>query len=430
MKTPLARSVKFTDDRRSKPQQAAAGYRGDDMKFSTLSKAGFAASLCAALTGWSTGVQAGTLQDTIFAKVEPSVRDRMFFRLSYIVANVKTTSKDAYDVTGPVLARGDIDKYIGDGQTGFVSGFTGSDGNDPSSHGFDDTGSFVPSTYSSLIKAAIENGMTNEYANSKCAAVLNGLGTPCGIKAKSSARVGTPALSVGYFLDDDHGWALEAFLLAKPIKASVYGEGKNGLNGQKIVETNLLPPVVLFGKYFGNAKDEFRPYLGLAASYAIFYGAKATQALNKYQGGASASDTTVSIKNAEGFGPFVGLNFQPKQSDWNLNFSLGKLRYKTVATLVTKNTTILSDSAVLKDFGVVLSDAIRKGNNVFSGTVNETGTPAGYKAGDTVTATTALMCDLARAKYGNNDCSHGTFVRKTATTLDNTMFVFSVGRSF
>jgi len=40
------------------------------------------------------------------------------------------------------------------------------------------------------------------------------------------------------------------------------------------------------------------------------------------------------------------------------------------------------------------------------------------------------MCDLAKLKYGNNECNHGTFVRRADTILDNTMFMFSVGRSF
>jgi hypothetical protein len=45
-------------------------------------------------------------------------------------------------------------------------------------------------------------------------------------------------------------------------------------------------------------------------------------------------------------------------------------------------------------------------------------------------AVTALMCDLAASKFHNNNCDLGTYVRKQSTTLDNTMFMFSVGRSF
>ncbi len=90
------------------------------MNFSTLSKTGLAASLlCAALAGGTTGVQAGTLQDTIFAKVDSASANRMFVRLSHINVNVKTTSKDAYDVTGPVLGADDFD-LLASQQSAFI----------------------------------------------------------------------------------------------------------------------------------------------------------------------------------------------------------------------------------------------------------------------------------------------------------------------
>jgi outer membrane protein W len=416
MKTPLARLVKFTDDRRSKPQQAAAGYRGDDMKFSTLSKAGFAASLCAALTGWSTGVQAGTLQDTIFAKVEPSVRDRMFFRLSYIVANVKTTAKDAYDVTGPVLAKGDTTLLGANGNTFFYS----------------DAGDLNYQVIAPLMDSATNGAFAKDKL--VCARYGLGLGTPCGIKGKGSDRVSTPALSLGYYFDNGKNWVAEAFLLAAPISAEVFGDGRNQLNGKKIIETKLLPPIVTLGYYFGGQDTAFRPYVGVAASYAIFYGAKATQALNEYQGGAGSGDTKVSIKNSYGFGPFIGMKFEPKDSDWHFSLNVGKLRYRAQATLTTYNTVITSETPVVKDFGPQAQLAITKGDAIFdaqSGVrVFETGSPVGYNADEPVGITTALMCDLAKLKYGNNECNHGTFVRRADTILDNTMFMFSVGRSF
>jgi outer membrane protein W len=393
------------------------------MKFSTLSKAGFAASVCAALTAMSTGASAGTLQDTIFAKVEPSARDRMFFRLSYINAHVKTTTGDAYDVTGPVVARGDVNKYVGDGQTGFVSGFeyTGIDLSDHSGSS---------SLYTSFVGTALDGALITDSTYLNCASLAQGLGTPCGIKAKGTNTVGTMALSVGYFLDERYQWAVEAFVLAAPVKAGVYGDGKNHLNGKKIIDTKLLPPILKFGRYFGESTDVFRPYLGVAASYAVFYDTRATAEMNAYEGGGSPGDTTVKIKNVMGFGPFVGLNIQPKQSDWSVGLSVGKIRFKTEATLTTRNTVISDSSQVLLDYGLVTNGVIANGNVVLQPQVSANGTPAGYVAGQTVSATTALMCDLARAKYGNNDCSHGTFVRRSATTLDNTMIMFNVGRNF
>ncbi len=392
------------------------------MKFSTLSKAGFAASVCAALTAMPTGASAGTLQDTIFAKVEPSARDRMFFRLSYINVNVKTTSKDAYDVTGPVYAKGDIAKYLplnNNNQSTIDSGFV--DANDS------------PITYD-LINSSLDASIAQQALLGECPSISLGLGTPCGIKAKSSARLSTVGLSIGYFLDEGYSWALEAIVLGAPLNASVYGDGRNKLNGQKIIETKMLPPIVSLGKYFGAANDVIRPYLGLAASYAIFFDTKATENLNKYQGGGAIGDTTVRIKNVMGFGPLLGLKLQSDPGSWSLSFSAGKLRYKTEATLTTRNTTISSQSAVLGDYGAYVNRAIVNGTNlyaanspIFAGPTP----PNGYTPGQAVLLTDALMCDLAKAKNnGNNACNIGTYVRKAPSTLDGTLFMLSVGRSF
>jgi outer membrane protein len=387
------------------------------MKFSTLSKAGFAASLCAALAGWSTGAQAGTLQDTIFAKVEPSVRDRMFFRLSYINVNIKTTSKDAYDVTGPVLAQGDVTALGDNGITFFTAG-----------------GSDMSWALAAPLIDGSAGALINDAQVTSCAQLAGGLGTPCGIKAKSASRVATPALSVGAYIDDARSWSVEAFLLALPISADVYGDGENGLNGKKIIQTKLLPPLVVLGHHFGRRDSAFKPFLGLGASYAIFYGTKATESLNAYQGGAGAGDTTVSIKNAFAVGPFAGFKYEPKDGPWSFGLNIGKIRFKTTATLVTQNTVITGGTGVLKDYGPFFDYAVIQGaipyENQGGITVTDGSGLVGFEAGDRVDISTALMCDLAKFKYGRNDCNHGTFVRKAKTTLDNTMFVFSVGRSF
>jgi outer membrane protein len=402
------------------------------MKFSTLSKAGFAASVCAALTAMSTGAFAGTLQDTIFAKVEPSARDRMFFRLSYINAHIKTTAKDAYDVTGPVLAKDDFAKYLYTNT--FVSSFQSSAGgnyglNASFENYYDPDGIDIAGT--------LNSSYTSQAALDGCTALLNGLGTPCGIKAKAAATVGTAALSLGYFFTDQQNWAAEAFLLAAPIKAEVYGDGRNQLNGKRIIETKMLPPIAMLGYYFGNKKDALRPYLGLAASYAVFYDAKATEALNVYQGGSGVGDTTVKVKNVFTVGPFAGLNFKPQDDGWSFGLLLGKLRFKTEATLTTRNTKITGSSLVLKDYGAVMSGTLVSSEGIYSQTdpnkaitVKTTGSPNGFQAGQAVSITTALMCDLARAKYQNNDCNQGTFVRRASTTLDSTMIMFNVSHSF
>ena len=399
------------------------------MKFSTLSKAGFAAAMCASLTGVPTGAIAGTLQDTIFAKVEPSVRDRMFFRLSYVNAGVKVTSKDAYDVTGPVLAKGDVGKYLGTGSSytsGFVTGSASSTTPLPKSQ-------YYLAGY--LLDSQMDTQAAEDEANGQaCASVANGLGTPCGIKVKSAAHLGTMALSIGYFLDESYSWAVEAFVLAAPLNAKVYGDGNNHLNGHEIITTKMLPPIATLGRYFGSAKDAFRPYLGVAGSYAIFFDTKATDYLNAYQGGANPGDTTIKISNSFGFGPMLGFQLGGDDADgWYARFAVGKLRYKTETTLVTRNTTITSNSLVLQDFGADVVQAIEGGAAIFSGTrqLYATATsPGNYAAGTAVNFTDALMCDIAKYKTGNSDCNFGTFVRKASNVLDSTLFMFSVGRSF
>ena len=155
--------------------------------------------------------------DGLFSKIEPSLRERAFMRLNYIHVNVKTTSGEAYDVTGPVVGINDIYQYLGTG-----SGYTSMFG--------------VPQASYNLFSAALTGRFNStitvpdsaiERDAVFCPQLAVGLGTPCGVKAKSDSTVGTPAISVGYFLDESMNWAIEAFLLAAPIKAEVYGDGRN-----------------------------------------------------------------------------------------------------------------------------------------------------------------------------------------------------------
>lgn len=408
------------------------------MKFSALSRTGFAVALSAVLASMVAPAQAETV-DSIFAKVSPSVRDRMFFRLSYIYANVKTTSGNAYDVTGPVLAPGDIPKYLAPGNTsGTAQGAGKAAGNDGGTYV---SPYFLASRQSAVYGSGPSAAQTLLFSPNPAigavaqdaalgyTATLNGLGTPGGIKAKSDDSAATPALSVGYYLTDDYTWFVEAYVLAAPLKVSVKGDGvngsglPNGINGVDIIKTKLLPPTAVLGYYFGKQGDRIRPFAGLGASYAIFFDARATQALNEYQGGGGVGDTTVSIKNSLGFGPVLGVKTDLDDT-WHLNFSVGKLRYKTEATLVTRNTTITSNSAVIRDYGPNVV------NTNVNGAENALNTYLRPQYKDTGYVVTALMCDLAATKYRNDNCNLGTFERKQNTVLDNTMFMFSVGRTF
>lgn len=392
------------------------------MNFSALSKTGFAASLlCATLAGWSTVVQAGTLQDTIFAKVESSSVNRMFVRLSHINVNIKTTSKDAYDVTGPVISGSDYD-LLQNQESMFL----------------DDLGNSLETEYYGPTNS---NGDVNIYRNGfllalrnagrTCPNVATGLGTPCGIKARSESRVATQAVSLGYFLSNERTWAVEAFVLASPVKATVYGDGPNKLNGKSIIETKLLPPIVTLGRYFGSPDGGFRPFLGMAVSYAVFYDTKATNALNVYQGGGVIGDTTAKVGNTFGWGPMLGLSFQPKASDWGIALSVGKIRFKTEATLTTRNTVIVDGADVLSDFPIAVQNTLRLARNGIGNVTPKPGvTVGGYTDQDQVPFITALMCDLAKLKQNNTECNQGTFVRKAENVLDNTLVMLSVTKSF
>jgi len=379
------------------------------MKFSALSRTGFAVALSAVLASMMAPAQAETV-DSIFAKVSPSVRDRMFFRLNYVYANVKTTSGDAYDVTGPVLRPNDIQDYlIGPGYNSAFFANSARTTNFKTRYGLLDA-----------VSPAIGDDATAGFTNE-----ANGLGTPNGIKGKSQENVGTPVLSVGYYLSDDFSWFFEALVLAAPLKVTVQGDGvngsglPNGINGKDIIKLKMLPPIGIVGYYFGSKEDVIRPFAGLGASYAMFFDARATETLNAYQGGASAGDTTINIKNVFGVGPFLGFKAQVTDS-WHLGLSVGKLKYKTEATLTTRNTTINSSTGVLRDYGPYAVAGIDVGRGI-----------AAYDANGVRTdGVTALMCDLAAAKGISNSCNYGTYVRKQATNLDTTMVMFSLGHSF
>ena len=355
------------------------------------------------------------VQGGMFAKLTPAYKDRVFMRLNYVYAHIKTESKDAYDITGPVVAKGDIVKYLGSG-SGYVSRYVTVDG-DPI------TGDADSDNLYDTIGASLDSALTRDAAAGVRGASV-GLGTPSGLKARSGSA-GTPAISLGVYLDEDRKWLMEAFLLAAPLKLSVYGDGQkvtggaNGINGKKILTTDMLPPTVLLGRYFGDKNAMFRPYLGLGASYAIFFNTKATPFLNEFQGGANPGDTTVTTKNAFGIGPFVG--FQANlDEDWHASLNVGQIKLKSEATLITRNTTIVTGADVLTHYGSnAVQRVVRISERDFQFYDPDTGLLVG--------TTTATMQDLARAKGLSNS---GTFVRKQENKFTNTIFMLSVGRKF
>lgn len=267
--------------------------------------------------------------------------------------------------------------------------------------------------------------------------------TPQGIRAKSGNPSETLALSVGYFLNDDQNWAVEALVLGAPLRATVYGAGindrgdPNQLTGREIIHTKMLPPMAKFGYYFGNKNWVVRPYVGIAAMYAIFFDTKTTSYFDEYQGG----KTSISLKNAFGVGPFIGLQSDVAKSGWQVGVSIGKIKIKTEATLVTRGTMFKTGDLALTDYKQTTADAIDQAESLLT-TANNNATNANNARATPFASTTyniapggmttELMKDLAAYKQvaQGGDGTLGTFVRKQRSTLDNTIFMLSVGKSF
>ncbi len=341
---------------------------------------------------------------------DAKVRDRLFMRLGYTSVFTKTKSEEARDITGPVVtARQLRDALYECAQRGIdgsceiiAGGLVGSDFyTDPVAFPNPDPGTFF--------------GVTG----------LSGIGTPAGIKAKAQRHVGTPTVSVGYWLDDDHTWLVEGFVLAAPLKIKIYGDGvradgvtPNTVNGKHLATTKLLPPLVIGSYNFGDKADRVRPYAGLGVMYAVFFDGKPTEFFNDYQGG----KTTLSTKNTFGAGPFAGIQ-TAIDDDWHLNLSLGRVNLRTTSRLVTSNTNITSNSAVLRDFSATGDGPANFPGLVDLGEGLDTRTGIYTNPG----FTTRLM-DIVKQQRGSD--SLGTYVREQKMKITNTIITLSVGRSF
>lgn len=376
-----------------------------------------AALLALAVSAWAFAPLAQAQQNSIFPSGwDSKVRDRLFMRLGYTTTLMKTKSEEAKDITGNAVSVAELQAA---GQLGVAisqecdaNGFSGgptytaedclkyADGNGSPGFAYQATGLGL------LIDELNRRGMT-------------GLGTPSGIKAKVQSSAGTPTLSVGFWLDEDRHWLLEGFVLAQPLSVKIYGDGvredgtPNTLNGKHIATTKILPPLVIGSYNFGDKRSVVRPYVGLGAMYAVFFGAKTTSFFDTYQGG----HTTISTKNTFGAGPFVGLQ-SALDDDWHVNLSVGQIGLRSTSRLVTSNTKITSDSQVLRDFPTEITRLI---------TVSGEGVWVQTRPDQAGQFTTAVMGLVARNK-GRSDL--GTFVREQKMKITSTIVTLSVGRSF
>jgi len=360
-----------------------------------------AAGACAALPSF-----AQQLPNSIFpAGWDSKVRDRLFMRIGYTSVITKTRSEDARDLSGFVLSRQDINGAID------TATLCSTNPSDPRLAGLncarydDQAGGIVWDTF--VRGSIVRDGLDVEG--------VSGIGTPPGIRARSQKNIGTPTVSIGYWLDQDRKWLLEGYVLAAPLKVDITGEGTNpsgqpnGINGKVIATTKLLPPLVIGSYNFGEANAMFRPYVGVGAMYAVFFGAKATPDLERYVGG----PTTITTKNTFGFGPFLGLKTAINE-DWHINISVGRIGLRAESRLVTSNTQIRSGDQVISDLAPRLVSAITEGD--------------GIAIGDGSVPASTLVNELVAFNKGQT--SLGTFVREQKMKLTNTIINVSVGMNF
>jgi outer membrane protein len=327
-----------------------------------------------------------------------SVRDRMFMRLNYVSGFVKTRSKDAYDVTGPVISN---EELLAARTRGIADSTVCPQPEPLSANILDDcAGGDAYNQVDIIVNAIRDEG-------------LPGLGTPRGIRSRIG-NVATPAISLGYWLTDAYDWSLEAYLLAIPLTVKAYGEGvngsrrPNGLAGKHILTTKMLPPLAILARHFGRKDAPIRPYVGAGVMYAVMYDTRVQDALSSYVGG----KTTANVKNAIGVGPFVGLT-SSMASNWHVNLSVGQIKLKTEATLTSRNTLIQASDAVIQDYSRRVTGLINLGEDFWRNSQDGTG------------LTRAV---LHQALNGRSD--FGTYVRKQKMVLTNTIVSISVGTSF
>jgi outer membrane protein len=439
---------------------------GDSMNRPGWSQACVSAAVSLVVGLTASGARAESSDDSLSLKIASALRsDRLFVRAGVIFAKIKTKSGDTKDVTGPVMTVDDIKNLA------YTKGFTDADllpvlAKYPSINWNASTtgGTALDVLYNSFTRDSFlsSNGdpdgallnknyglplLTNELSRLG----LNGIGTPPGIKGKAGPETGTAGISLGYYLTDDHDWVVETYVLAAPLSTSVTVHGQVpkltdtgasagsavktdsagnviykpiAIDGQKIITSKLLPPLVMFGRYWGPKTWALRPYTGAMGMYAIFYDTKATQTLNSYVGGSNPGDTTVSIKNTGAFGPVLGVKYDIDDS-WHASLNIGHVKLKTVATLTTRNTSIKSGDAIINDLGSI-AGVINTGEGVYGSKVCS----VSQDACDLVRANGGLTSLVTKALADERGGSLGTYVRKTETELTNTIFMLSVGRTF
>lgn len=417
--------------------------------------------LCGVLLQTAAYAQDADVTDTFSLRLSKALApERFFMRAGAIAVKVKSKSGDTYDVTGPVVTRAQLQELVDDGGEAIRLSILARDPVGGAQLNGSRPGSPTVAAAIGTLLASPGTVSINRVldAMDQPDNTITALGTPAGIKGVAQESATTGGISLGYYLTDDYSWIVEAYVLAKPIDTSVAAKGLPtyretivgqpaslqpfGLDGQKIISTKLLPPVVMVGKYWGAKDAKFRLYTGAMAMYAIFLDSKATDALNNFVGGSVPGATTVSLKNAFGLGPMLGAKVQIND-EWHVSLNVGSVKLKTQGTLVTRNTLITKDTGAIKEYGRPVSagseggsvtDTLQTAEGLLDPVTGNTGSAAvrneiAKLGGATGVAMGALAYKRGLCNAGGS-CDLGSYTRKADVTLNNTIFMLSVGRNF
>ena len=333
---------------------------------------------------------------------------RWYMRIGYTYLKVNNKNGDVTDLSGPVVARHQFKDLAQQGrlrdQNGQLCGYNsgGSGGTGSITNPSPSNGSFCGSW--SIIATNLDAAMGNDG--------LSGMGIPAGVSGNAQS-LGTPTLQVGLFLDDEQRWGLEAFVLAVPPTAKLIVTGPPALDGKLGVTTKLLPATVILNHYFFGKDSAWRPSLGFGLSYAMFFDTKSTALLDDYAGGR----TSIGIKNALAYGPFVGLQYQTDVG-WHFSAQLGYMKLKTSATLVTTQTHLTGESAVLRGYPV--------GSNIADAVDSVLGTPDQPDLSNIDRVTKLLQS----VESSNADQSLGSYKRSLKAQLDPYILSLNIGFRF
>jgi len=122
------------------------------------------------------------------------------------------------------------------------------------------------------------------------------------------------------------------FGLGAPYKHDLYGAGALGGAG-KLGSVEQLPPTLFVQYHFLDVTSQFRPYVGLGATYALFRDEKGSGTLTGISNPGGAP-TTFTIDNAWGATPQLGLTYNINPH-WFIDAWVAKTYISTTVHLST-----------------------------------------------------------------------------------------------